>query len=107
MALAGGVHDGTAAIAAPHRDQSLGFQYPQRFSQRYQAHVELFDEHFLAREQVAVDEFTLDDLPSQFVGDDLGGAAGAEPATRLGSDSQRCHVLAILTAIASSPAVAI
>ena len=60
--LRGRMHDGTATVAAPNRDQALGLQDPQRFPQRNQADVELLDQHLLARQQIAVGEVAVDDL---------------------------------------------
>ena len=67
--------DGAAAVAAAHRDQALGLQDSQRFPQRHQADVELLDEHLLARQQVTVGQFAVDDLTAQLVGYDLGDPA--------------------------------
>ena len=79
----GCVHDGPPAVAATHRDETLGLEDPQRFAQRHQAHPELLDEHLLARQQVTIGKLALDDLSAKFVRDDLGrpGAsrAGGEP----------------------------
>ena len=99
------VHHGAAAVAAADRDQALGFQDPQGFPQRHQADVELLDEHLLARQQVAIGQFAVDDLPAELVGDDLGRPARPKPATSLGADSQCCHCLAMLTAIGVLPGV--
>ena len=66
------MHDGTAAVAAPNRDQALGLQNPQRLSQRDEADIELLDEHFLAGQQISVGQFSVDDLASQLVSHDLG-----------------------------------
>ena len=90
--LRGRVHDGATAVAAADRHQTLGFEDPQGFPQRHQADVELLDEHLLARQQVTVGEFTVDDLPAKFVGDDLGRPARAQPASGLGANSQCCHI---------------
>jgi hypothetical protein len=85
------VHDGAAAVAPPNRDQSLGFQDSQRFPQRDQADVELFDEHFLARQEIAVGKFAVDDLAAQFVGYDFGDPRRRQAATGVGSNSQSGH----------------
>jgi hypothetical protein len=86
------VHDGTAAVAAPHRHQTLGFEDPQGFPQRHQAHPELLDEDLLARQQVTVGEFAVDDLPAELVGDDLGRPPRSKPAASFGANSQRGHI---------------
>ena len=87
------MHDGSTAVAAAHRHQTLGLEDSQGFPQRHQAHAELLDEHLLARQQVAVGQFAVDDLPAEFVGDDLGGPARTQPAASLGPNSQCCHVV--------------
>ena len=99
------MYDGAAAIAAAHGHQALGLEDSQCFPQRHQADVELLDEHLLARQQVAVGQFAVDDLPPKLVGDDLGRAACRQPAAGLGADSQCCHVLAMLTVIGPLPGV--
>ena len=88
----GRVHDGATAVAAAHRDQTLGLEDPQGFPQRHQAHPELLDEHLLARQQVTIGKFAVDDLSAQFVRDDLGRPARAEPAASLGANSQSGHI---------------
>ena len=60
--LGGRVHHGAAAVAAPDRHQALGLEDSQGFPQRHQADVELLDEDFLPRQQVAVGQFAVDDL---------------------------------------------
>ena len=85
------VHDRAAAVAAPDRDQALGFQDPQRFAQRDQADVELLDEHLLARQEIAVGELAVDDLTAQLVGYDFGDPRRRQPATGVGTNSQGGH----------------
>jgi hypothetical protein len=48
------MHDGAAAVATAYRYQTLGLEDSQRFPQRHQADVELLDEKFLTRQQIAV-----------------------------------------------------
>ena len=103
--LGGRVHDGPSAVAAADRHQTLGLEDSQGFPQRHQADVELLDEHFLARQQVAVGQLAVDDLTAEFVGDDLGRPASPQPATGLGADSQCCHCMTMLTAIGALPGV--
>ena len=85
------MHDGAAAVAPPDRDQSLGFQDPQRFPQGNQADVELLDEHLLARQQIAVGEFAVDDLATQLVGYDFGDPWRRQSATGVRANSQSGH----------------
>jgi hypothetical protein len=99
------VHHRAATVAASNRQQTLGFEDSQRFAQRHEADIELLDKDFLPREQVAVGQFAFDDLPAELVGHDLGGSARRQPASCLGSNSQCCHVLAILTVIGRLPGV--
>ena len=87
------MHYRAAAVAAADRHQTLGLKDPQRLPQGHQADVELLDEHFLARQQVAVGQFAFDDLPAQFVGDDFGGPARREPAADFQANSVRSHCL--------------
>ena len=68
--------DGAAPVAPSYRDQALGFEDSQRFPQRYQADPEAIDEDVLTGQQVALDQVAVEDLPAQFLGDDLGGAPG-------------------------------
>ena len=82
------MHDRAAAVAAPDRHQALGLQDPQRLAQRDQADVELFDQHLLARQQIAVGQFAVDDLPAQLVGDDFGDPRRRQPASGVGANSQ-------------------
>src|SRR6188472_1572416 len=99
------MHNGAATVAAAHRNQALGLENPQCLPQRHQADVELLDEDFLARQQVAVRQLAVDDLPTKLVGDDLGRPARPEPAAGLGADSQCCHCMAMLTAKRALPGV--
>ncbi len=99
------MHHGAATVATADRDQALGFEDPQGFPQRNQADVELLDQNLLARQQVAIGQFAVDDLTAEFIGNDLGRPARPEPATGLGADSQCCHCMAMLTAIAVLPGV--
>src|SRR5262249_25476009 len=80
-----------ATVAAPDRDQALRLQDPQRFPQRDQADVELFDQHLLARQQVAVGEFAVDDLAAQLVGHDFGDPRRRQSATGVGANTQGGH----------------
>jgi len=56
------VHNGTAPVAAPDRDQPFGLQDSQCLPQRDEADIELLDEQFLAGQQIAVGQFAVDDL---------------------------------------------
>lgn len=85
------MHDGTAAVAPAHRHQSLGFQDPQRLAQRHQADVELFDEHLLTRQEIAVGEVAVDDLTTQLIGYDFGDPRRRQPAPGVGANSQGGH----------------
>ena len=85
------VHDGAAPVAAPDRNQALGLQDPQRLAQRDEADVELFDQHLLARQQIAVGELAVDDLAAQLVGYDFGDPRRRQPATGVGANSQGGH----------------
>ncbi|MDT5221776.1 MAG: hypothetical protein QOF15_3881, partial [Mycobacterium sp.] len=85
------VHDGTAAVAAPHRDQSLGLQDPQRFAQGDQADLELVNEDFLARQQIAVGELAVDDLATQLIGYDFGDPWCRQSAAGVRSNSHGGH----------------
>ena len=93
------MHDGATAVAAAHRHQTLGLEDSQRFPQRYQADAELLDEHLLAWQQVTVGKFAVDDLPAEFVGDDLGrparAAAGGEPRGQFPVLSYRTTMLTV------------
>jgi hypothetical protein len=86
------VHDGAAAVAAPNRDQALGLQNSQRLAQRDQADIELLDEDFLPRQQIAVRQLAVDDLPPQLVCDDLGDPRRRQSAPGLGANSQSSHL---------------
>jgi hypothetical protein len=99
------VHHRATTVAAPDRKQPFGFEDPQRFPQGHQADVELLDEDFLPGEQVAVGQFSVDDLPAEFVGHDLGCPARRQPPSCLGANSQCRHVVAILTVIVLLPGV--
>ena len=70
------VHHGAAPIAAPDRHQALGFQDSQRFQQRDQADVELFDEHLLAGQEITVGQLAVNDLTAQLVGYDFSDPRG-------------------------------
>ena len=85
------VHDGAASVTPPDRHQSLGFQDPQRFPQGDQADVELFDQHLLARQQIAVGKLAVDDLTAQLVGYDFGDPRRRQTATGIGANSQGGH----------------
>ena len=99
------MHDGATTVAAAHRHQALGFEDSQGFPQRHQAHPELLYEHLLARQQITVGKLAVDDLSAQFVRDDLGRPARAQPATSLGANSQRGHIATMLTVKGPLPGV--
>ena len=85
--------DKPTAVAAAHGQQALCLEDSQGLPQRDQADVELLDEHFLARQQIAVGELALDDLPTQLIGDDFGRPARREPTADLEANPLRSHCL--------------
>jgi hypothetical protein len=92
------VHDGTAPVASADRHQPLGFQNPQRFPQGDQTDVELFDEDFLAWQQIAVGQFAIDDLATQLVGYDFGDPWRRQSATGVKPISHGGHPILVHSA---------
>ena len=73
------VHAGAATGTAPHGDQLLGFEHPERLAQRRPGDPELLGERGLGRERLTLAQLAAHDLLAQPVGDQLGGLRHPQP----------------------------
>jgi len=55
----------------------------------------LFDEHLLARQEIAVGKLAVDDLATQLVGYDFGDPRCRQPPTGVGANSQGGHPILV------------
>lgn len=85
------MHDRSTAVAASHGYQTLGLENAQCLAQGHQTHPESLDEDILAGEQIAVGKFTVENLPTEFLGDDLGRSSRGQSTSSLGANSYRGH----------------